>query len=516
MKILSISQLKEADQITLKKQGITSLELMERAATLAFNEIHASLSGFDAPIKIFCGVGNNGGDGLVIARLLIEKGYHVKTFVVNHSDKRSEGFLHNYDRIKEVNNDWPVLLTPKSDLPEISENDLVIDAIFGIGLNRQMPVWVAKLVQKINDSKAVVLSIDMPSGLFAEKAPAKKEVVMKARVTLTFQSPKLVFFLPQTAKFVGNFIVIDIGLDREYLQKTKTQTQLMGKQEVLPFYRSREKFSHKGTYGHSLIVGGSYGKIGSVVLASSAAFRAGAGKVTAWVPKCGNVILQMRLPEAMVITSDENDFLTKKELPFEPTVICFGVGAGKHPKTVLALEHILNEAKAPMVIDADGINILSENTDLLKKLPENSILTPHPKELERLIGTWKDDFEKLKKAKEFVKKHHIILVIKGAFTLVIEENNLFINTTGNPGMATAGSGDVLAGVITGLLSQGYDPVIAAIFGVYLHGRAGDSAAGRLGVESMMAGDISKNIGKAFLDLFSKPKPPAPVQQQPKN
>ncbi|HET8808778.1 MAG TPA: NAD(P)H-hydrate dehydratase [Flavobacteriaceae bacterium] len=514
MKILTAKQLKTADETTLKNQKISSVELMERAATLAFQEIHASLNNAQTQIKVFCGVGNNGGDGLVIARLLLENGYDVTTFVVNYSDNRSEEFLANYDRIKEIGKKWPELLTSSSDLPKISENDLVIDAIFGIGLNRSLDAWVANLISHINRSNAFLISIDMPSGLFFDKIPVKKEAAIKANVTLTFQTPKLVFFLPQTASYVGDFYVIDIGLDREYLQNVEAEAELIGKEEVLPMYRPRKKFSHKGTYGHVLVAGGSYGKMGSVVLASTAALRVGAGMVTAMVPKCGYSILQTALPEAMVVTSETENFLSETAPGFEPDVVCFGMGAEKNPETVKAFENILNSTKKPMLIDADGLNMLSENPEMLKKIPKNSILTPHPKELERLLGIWKDDFDKLKKAKAFSKKHKIILVIKGAHSIVVEENKLYINTTGNPGMATAGSGDVLVGTIAGLLSQGYYPLTAAVFGVYLHGKAGDIAAGEYSFEGMIAGDIPLHLGDAVLDLFQRENNPPPPEEKP--
>lgn len=510
MKIFTTEQLQEADRITLENQKITSSELMERAATLAFNQIDASLKGSEIPIKIFCGVGNNGGDGLVIARLLIEKKYDVKIFVVNYSDKRSEGFLANYERIKEITNDWPVLLSPTTDLPEISKDDFVIDSVFGIGLNRPLLSWVTKLFRHINASHAFILAVDIPSGLFMDRILTTDETAIKAGVTLTFQSPKLVFFLPQTAHFVGDFIVLDIGLDQNYLETTETATVLIGKQEAISFYRPREKFSHKGTYGHCLMVGGSHGKIGSMILSATAAFKAGAGKLSVWVPACGCSIVQTALPEAMVITSDDENHLVNREIEFHPEVICFGMGAGRHFDTVITFENILKNIKKPMVIDADGLNILAENNHLLKEIPKNSVLTPHPKELERLIGPWKDDFDKLEKAKAFAKKYEVNLVIKGAFSITLVKDNMFINSTGNPGMATAGSGDVLAGAIAGLVSQGYNPDSAAVFGVYLHGKAGDIAAGKNGFESMLAGDISNNLGAAFLDLFQHST--APTQQ----
>ena len=361
--------------------------------------------------------------------------------------------------------------------------------------------WKIGLVEHINKSGGFVISVDMPSGLFADKIPSKKEAVIKANYTLTFQSPKLVFFLPQTAEYVGNLKVLDIGLDREYLDETPVKAILIDKQEAIAFYKLRETFSHKGNYGHSLIVGGSYGKIGSISLTATAVLRTGAGLTTIYAPKCGYQILQTLLPEAMVITDKAENELTKIEFEIEPDVICFGMGAGTSNATKRAFQELLENTKRSMLIDADGLNMLSKEKEWLKQVPENSVLTPHPKELERLIGKWKDDFEKLEKAREFTEKYKLILVIKGAHTMTVSGDKLFVNNTGNPGMATAGSGDVLAGVITGLISQGYETLIAAVFGVYLHGKAGDISAEKLSYQGMISGDIAKNIGAAFLDLF---------------
>lgn len=501
MKIFSAKQLKEADKASLKSQEITSLELMERAAGRAFAEIQKLLEGKNPDIKIFCGIGNNGGDGLVIARKLLEQGYSVETYIVNCSTKRSPNFLENYERFMDVYKKFPTQIKSENDFPKIKKNELVIDAIFGIGLNRAPEGWVAKLLAHINAARVFVLSIDMPSGLFSNRGPGENPAVIQANLTLTFQSPKLAFFLPETAAFAGEFFVLDIGLDKEFLQKTQAEAWLITKNEVRQFYRGRHKFAHKGTFGHVLIFGGSYGKMGSVVMTSNAAFRAGCGKVTAVIPKCGYEIFQTAIPEAMAITSEEHSHLVETNIDFVPESICFGIGVGNHPDTVKAFEKILKSTTQPMLIDADGLNILSENTPLLKFIPPNSILTPHPKELERLLGKWKDDFDKLKKAKAFSEKYKVILVIKGAHSITVAGEKLYINSTGNPGMATAGSGDVLSGVITGLLAQGYNPEIAAVFGVYLHGKAGDFASMNLGFEAVMAGDISQNIGKALLDLF---------------
>lgn len=500
MKIFSAKQLKEADQLTVEKQEISSADLMERAATLVFEEIHKRLEGADIPVKIFCGIGNNGGDGLVIGRKLIEQGYAVTIYVVNYSDQRSPDFLTNYDRVKNMTTKWPVLLKSEDNFPEINAGDFLIDAIFGVGLNRPVSGWVEKLVHHINNSGAFVLAIDMPSGLMADEATPGNAII-NANYTITFQSPKFSFFLPDTARHIGELQIMDIGLDKDWLRETIAPAQLIGKQEARALYKPRNKFSHKGTYGHILMAGGSYGKMGSVCLTATAALRAGAGMVTVYIPACGYEILQACLPEAMVITDPGEKILTRAEYDLKPDVTGFGVGVGTAEKTVEAMRHLLQKVESPMVIDADGLNILSRNQELLKMVPEASILTPHPKELERLIGTWSDDFEKIEKVRTLCREYKLILVLKGTFSMIITSEDLYVNTSGNPGMATAGSGDVLTGILLAMLSQGYSPLAAAVLGVYLHGKAGDIAAEKLSFEGLIAGDIAQHTGAAILDLF---------------
>lgn len=505
MKIFSVAQLYEADKVTVEKQQITSEELMERAGTQIFQWLHQRLKGAPVPIRIFCGIGDNGGDGLVVGRLLLEHGYNVIVYVVNCSDKRSKNFLLNYDKIKNVTKKWPVLMKGEDDFPEITNEDIIVDAIFGIGLNRCPDGWVKKLIQYLNESKAFKLAIDIPSGLYSNLPIEDKDSVLKANHTLTFQAPKLSFFLPETAGFVSNFDVLDIGLDLDFLRNTEPLAQLISKPEAQRFYQPREKFGHKGTYGHALIVAGSYGKIGAAVLSTTAAFRIGAGMVTAFVPKCGYTILQTTIPEAMVITDKENDFISDISIDFEPSAIGIGMGIGKNKATLAALKKLFKDSTIPFVIDADALNTISENKELLKLLPKNSVLTPHPGELKRLIGEWKNDYDKLEKVKKFSEKNEVVVVIKGAYSITVYGNKMYINTTGNPGMATAGCGDALSGIITGLLSQGYDPLLSSVFGVYMHGLAGDIAAEQMGYEAIMAGDIIDNLAEAYLNLFEKPE-----------
>lgn len=477
---------------------------MERAATQLFEWLHSRLRGTQVNIQLFCGIGNNGGDGLVLARKLHENDYSIKVHVVNYSEKRSEDFLLNLERLKDVKV-WPDFIKSGSSFPKISPNDIIVDAIFGIGLNRAPDDWVGNLIQHINSSRAFTLSVDVPSGLPMNRGPWNKEYVIRASYVLSFQVPKLVFFLPETGVYLNQWEILDIGLDQDFLNKTETDFELIGRPEIVPMYRPRLKFSHKGTYGHSVIIGGSYGKIGAVQLATNACLSVGSGLVTAFVPKCGYDSLQTAVPEVMVLTGSREKNITEIDIPFEPTVVGIGMGMGLDDDTVSAFGSFLKKCTKPMVIDADGLNILSQNPEMLNDVPELSILTPHPKELERLIGHWDSDFDKLQKAKVFASKYNIVLVIKGAHTITIFNNKGYVNTTGNPGMATAGSGDVLTGMITGLLSQGYRSVEAAIFGVFLHGLAGDLEVSSKGYEALKASGLVENIGSAYSELFRQPE-----------
>ncbi|MBC2845292.1 NAD(P)H-hydrate dehydratase [Winogradskyella flava] len=507
MKVFSKEQIYEGDKLTAERQNISSTDLMERAGTQIFNWIHMRMQGAQVPIHVFCGIGNNGGDGLVLARHLITHGYNVITYIINCSDKRSKDFLINYDRIKNVTKDWPKMLSCGADFSEIviEERDIIVDAVFGIGLNRPPNDWVQELFQRWRASKAFTLSVDIPSGLYTNKAVEDENAVVYANYTISFQSPKLVFFLPETAKYTVQWEVLDIGIDRDYLMQTETEVELISKFEVLPLYKPRDKFAHKGDFGHVMILGGSYGKIGAVNLASRAAFGSGAGLVTAYVPKCGYHSLQSSLPEAMVITDKEEAFIANIDFGIVPSVIGFGVGLGTAPETAKAFEAFLKNNKTPLVIDADGLNLLSKKKALLQLLPEQTILTPHPKELERLVGKWSDDFDKLEKAKTLSKKYNVIVLLKGANSITVYQDKLYINTTGNPGMATAGSGDVLTGIISGLIAQGYEPLAATIFGVYLHGKAADISLEDYGYQSLIASHIIETIGEAYIDLFKQPE-----------
>ncbi len=503
MKIFNRDQIYGADKATISNQNMSSFELMERAAGHVFKWLQENLSKKQC-VHVFCGIGNNGGDGLVIARKLLADGHEVKTYVVAYADTRSDDFLAAEKRLETEGKAVVTVIKEHDKLPVIHAGEVVIDAIFGIGYHRPAPVWVQQLFATINKSEANVVSIDIPSGLSMDAVPKENEAVVKADMLLTFQVPKLVIFLPETGKFIKKWKLVDIGLDTEYIAKTETDVCLIDFAEIKKRYKKRDKYTNKGTFGHSLIIGGSYGKMGAVVLSAKACLKTGSGLVTTYIPQFAMPILQTAIPEIMVLTDRQNGkYLEEISFDLEPDVIGIGMGMGTAPISIEALGSFLKTYKKPMVIDADALNCIAKNPDLLALIPAKSVLTPHPKELKRLIGEWDDDFDKLEKAKNFASKYDLVLVIKGANTITIYEKQLYVNDTGNPGMATGGTGDVLTGVITGLIAQGYEPVDAAIFGVYLHGSAGDLAAAESGFEAMTAGDVVEHLGKGYLKISEK-------------
>ncbi len=499
MYILSSQQIAKTDKATVKINKISSINLMEHAATLCFNWLHSRLQGQQIKIHVLCGIGNNGGDGLVIARHLYQHGYNVDCYIVNFSDKRSDDFLHNYNILKELKH-WPTIINSKLDFPEISVEDIVVDCIFGNGLSKSPQGFTKDLIQYINNTGVFTLSIDLPSGLYGEKSISDTNAVIKSNHILTFQTPKLALLLADNKDFVHSWEIVDIGLDTNFIESLNPTIQYITKKEALSFYKPREKWSHKGTYGHSLLIGGSFGKIGAISLAVKGSLKIGSGLVSAYIPKCGYTVLQTAIPECMVEV-DQDDEIAFFNFKTKPIVIGIGSGMGTNEATAKGFERFLSENKTPLVIDADAINLLASNPNLLKLLPKFSVLTPHPKELERLIGSWKNDYEKLEKALEFSKKHTIILVLKDAITVTVFNEKMYFNSTGNPALATGGSGDVLAGIITGLIAQGYEPLNASIFGVYLHGKTAELAVQKIAIESFTASTILDYLSDAVLDLF---------------
>jgi len=498
MKILPIDKIRAADAYTIEHEPIPSIDLMERAATQLFKWITKHVDKTH-PFSIFAGPGNNGGDGLALGRMLAEADYKVEAYIIRYTDKTSEDFQVNFERAVQLQNISVYDIRKIEDFPEIEDESVVIDAIFGSGLTRPINGFIAEIIEKINNSPVVKVAIDTPSGIFSDNSSVhNKGAIVRADYTLSFQFPKLAFMMPENDPFVGEWHVLDIGLHHEYINSVTTNNFFSVKEDVVPIIKKRRKFSHKGTFGHALLIAGSYGKMGAALLAAEACLRSGVGLLHVHIPKVGYQIMQTALPEAMISLDRYDNYFSEVPDLGLYNAVGIGPGLGTEHQSQMALKLLIQEFTAPMVFDADALNILSENPTWLAFLPAGSILTPHPKEFERLVGKWDNDFEKLEKQRDFAKRHNLYVVLKGAHTSIsTPDGKCYFNSTGNPGMATAGSGDVLTGIITGLLAQGYTPGQAAVLGVYLHGLAGDIAAKKFGQEAMIAGDMVKLLGKAW-------------------
>lgn len=501
MKIFRSAQIREIDSYTIQYEPIKSIDLMIRAASTISQWIKEN---FNQPktVHVFAGPGNNGGDALVVARQLSQYNYNAIVYLVKISEKLSPDCETNLKILQELKSIRIIEINSKDDFPNIQPDEIIIDGIFGTGLSRKTEGLAKDLIQHINNFKAITISIDIPSGLFGEDNSANdSDSIICADYTLTFQFPKLSFLLPENDRFLGKWIVLPIGLHPEAIKNTPTSFFYVQQDFIKENYKTRKKFDHKGTFGHIALIAGSYGKMGAAVLAAKASLRTGAGLVTVHIPKLGYEIIQTALPEAMVSIDESELIFSGLPNPENFSSIGIGPGIGTKPNTVKGFTFLLDNYQRPLVIDADALNILSEHRDLLKKIPENSILTPHPKEFERLAGKWTNDFERLQKQIEFAKSNGVFIVLKGAHTsIACPDGDCYFNSTGNPGMATAGSGDVLTGIIFSLLGQGYEPKLAAIIGVYLHGLAGDIAAEKTGQEAVIASDIIENLGNAYLKI----------------
>lgn len=498
MKIFTTEQIRKIDEFTINHEPISSIDLMERAAKACCNWIKQNFSK-DTLFYLFAGPGNNGGDTWAIARLLLFEGYdNIKIFYLN-TGKLSNDCKINKKRLENIKADIIYKLEKEDDLPLIPSNSVIIDGLFGSGLSRPLENLPAQIVRYLNNSKCKIISIDIPSGLFGEdNSKNNKENIIRATWTLTFQFPKLSFLFAENETYVGNWIVLDIGLHKEIINNTATPYYFLETNDIKKILKLRPKFSHKGIFGHSLIIAGSYGMSGAAVLAANACLRAGSGLVTVHIPEKCYSILQTTIPEAIISIDKSKKFFSEVPQLYNYSSIGVGPGLGKNKKTQKSLKELLTHAKVPLVIDADGINILSINKDWLKLLPENTIITPHPGEFDRLTEKHSNGFDRHISQIELSKTYKIIVILKGAYTSITTPDGLcYFNSTGNPGMATAGSGDVLTGILTALLAQRYSPIDAALLGVYVHGLAGDIALENQSEESLISSDIINNLGKAF-------------------
>ncbi len=501
LKIFTTEQVRKADQFTILNEPVSSSDLMERAARACFDWMNDYPDLKNKKVLIFCGPGNNGGDGLVIARMLHGQQVRVTAFVADESITKSEDFVFNLEKAKDCGVD--IQLYDSFTESSTDDNTLIIDALFGSGLSKPLEGKYKELVKTINLSHCIKIAIDIPSGLFADKpVDFTKDSIVKSDYTLSFQFPKLAFLFPENEYFTGDWHVLPIGLHNDFIKSEPCRNYFIEFSDAKGILKPRNRFSHKGTFGHALMIGGSKGKIGASVLMSKSCLRSGAGLVTAHLPACGYQVIQTAVPEVMVSKDDNENECTK--LPhldvYSAIAAGPGLGTGKDPAAML--KHLIQESKVPLLLDADALNIISKNRTWLAFLPKGTVLTPHPGEFERLIGKTSNGFERLEQLKEMCIKYTLNIVLKGAFTVVCSPlGNCYFNSTGNPGMATGGSGDVLTGMVTGLLAQGYNATEACILGVYLHGRAGDIAVAGNSYEALIAGDIIENFGKAFEELY---------------
>lgn len=502
MVVLTAEQVRAWDQFTMLHEPIASIDLMERAAVscVKWLEDHRILQ--QQQFYIFCGKGNNGGDGLAMARLLLEKGRPVDVFILEFGLPGTDEFQHNLKLLHQL----PInihFLQPDVPLPQIPDTVIILDALLGTGTNRPAEGRMAELISQLNASPNFKISIDLPSGLSADKS-IYPSLAVQANITLSFQCYKPALFFPENAPYFGQVVILDIGLLPQYLTQIQAPFDLIDQSLAAAIVQPRKAYSHKGNFGHALLAVGSHGKMGAAVLAAKAALRSGAGLLSCLIPENGLSIIQTSVPEAMAITTG-TDTLAPAAIDYTKysTIGC-GPGIGTNPSAAALLEEILIAAKRPVVLDADAINLLAAEPEWLRKLPPFSILTPHPREFERLAGRSSNDEERFQKLRDLAKKYQLVMILKGHRTLIaMPGGKAYFNMSGNASMAKGGSGDVLTGILTGLMVRGYAPDQASLLGVYLHGIAGELASRNLGMESVLATDITEQIGNAFVS-FSIP------------
>ena len=499
MKILTATQCKALDKFTMEHEPIASIDLMERASVALAKEM---MTRWKAPQRFlfFAGPGNNGGDALAVARIMSRHGYDVEAYLFSTTDRLSEECRTNLQRLKNI----PSAICHERMMgqfcfPVVRPEDVIVDGLFGTGLSRPLNDDFARLASQINQSGAYVVSIDLPSGLMSEDNTDNiLDHIVRARLTLTIHTLKPVLLFPENECFVGEVKVLPIGLADNAPDAPAATMYMPERNELRALLRPRSPFAHKGTMGHALLVSGSYGMAGASILAGRACLRSGVGKLTQHIPRANNVILQIAVPEAVLAHDPDEKIITHAVDSHPYKAVAIGPGIGTTAETAEALHEYLLHTSAPMVLDADALNLLGQHPEWIPDIPRDSILTPHPKELENLVGPCTCTYERMVRSRELAGRLHIYIIVKGHNSMIcMPDGDVAFNPTGNAGMATAGSGDVLTGILLGLLARGYLPQEAALLGAYLHGLAGDFAADKLGMESMTAGDIVEALPEAF-------------------
>ena len=501
MKIFTSAQIHELDQYTIEHEPIRSVDLMERAAKAITKAITEKWS-TQTPVVVFAGPGNNGGDALAVGRLLAEQDYKVHIFLFNTNGKLSEDCAANKQRILDSRKlkDMITEVIEEFDPPQLTAQTLVIDGLFGSGLTKPLAGGFASLVKYINQSPSFIVSIDLPSGLMTEDNTYNVRAnIIKADMTLTLQQKKLAFLFPENQQFIGQLKILDIRLSEEGTQRIEAHYTMLEENDIRPRILHRNEYAHKGNMGHALVIAGSYGMAGAAVLATKACLRAGAGKVTVRTPRRNNDILQISVPEAIIDIDRDELYFNETVDTEDMDAVCIGPGLRQQENTAIAVISQIRRTQCPLVLDADALNVLANHRAWLQQLPKNIIMTPHPKEFDLLNGTTcSDSYERLSKARNMAEHLNAYILLKGRYTaLCLPNGQVIFNSTGNAGMATAGSGDVLTGIITALLARGYKHADACMVGMYLHGLAGDLAAKELGQESLLASDLIDYLPKAF-------------------
>lgn len=503
MKIFTAAQIHELDNYTITHEPIKSIDLMERAAKTITRAIMDEWTD-RTPMVIFAGPGNNGGDALAVARLLAEENYKVSVYLFNIHNKLSDDCAANKQRLidsKRVGHFTEVTLN--FDPPELTEDMVVIDGLFGSGLNKPLIGGFASLVKYINQCPAKVVSIDIPSGLMCEDNTYNiHSNIIRADLTLTLQQKKLSMMMADCQKYIGRLRVLDIRLSKEYIDKTEANCRILEEQDVRRLLMPRDDFAHKGAMGNALIIAGSYGMAGAAVLATRACLRSGVGKVTVHTPRRNYLVMQTAVPEAVMQMDHEETYFSESVDSTDFDALGIGPGLGLVENTAIALIGQIRRTSCPIVADADALNILANHQAWMQQLPSGIIMTPHPKEFDRMAGsTSNNDYERLIRAQQMAEHIKGYIILKGHHSaLCMPDGHIVFNATGNSGMATAGSGDVLTGILTALLARGYDKGTACQLGMYLHGLAGDLASKEVGKESLVASDIIQFLPKAFLKL----------------
>lgn len=499
MKILNTSLLKEIDNATCEAQEIDSLKLMERAAEAVTYELMSRFT----PSKRFvivAGPGNNGGDALAVARMLIEQGYkRVEVFLFNVRGRLSHDCDEERKKLITIEGVDFTEVSREFQPPYLGKGDVVVDGLFGSGLREPLQGGFKTLARYINDSGAFVVSIDVPSGLAGEwNDAALRRDMVHADLTLALQLPRLSFFFEENAEVIGEWKLLDINLDESKIREAPAEFMLVEERNVRPLIHPRGEFSGKRDFGSVLLMAGSMGMMGAAVMSATSALRSGCGLVTVHSARCGINVLQAAVPEAMFEPDRNERIISDMRVHHDHQCVAVGPGVGTQDPTIDALEDLLKNGRWPLVLDADALNCISKRPTLLSLLPAKTVITPHAGEFDRLFGEHESTEARLRKAIDMAKYYNIVIVMKGHYTAVVRPTGtVYFNPTGNCGMATAGSGDVLTGVIASFIAQGYRPEHAATIGVFVHGLAGDMAAEELGQYGMTAMDIATRVGRAI-------------------